>query len=54
MLWDIVHNLFLFTIRELHLYESAIKAYSLSTTTGHNTLVIHIVQSVLNGRRTAI
>ncbi len=54
MLRDIVHNLLLLTIGQLNLYKSTVQAYTLSTTTGHHTLVVHIVQSVLDGRRTTI
>ena len=49
-----MHNLLLLTIGQLHLHECIVQAYALSTTTGHHTLVVHIVQRVLNRRRTTI
>ena len=50
MLRDIVHNLFLLTIGQLHLYKGTVQTYALSTTTGHHALVVHVVQSVLDRR----
>jgi hypothetical protein len=48
MLGDIVHNLLLLAIGQLHLYESIVQANALSTTTGHHALIVHVVQGVLD------
>ena len=48
MLRDLVIDLLLFTIGQLNLYKSTVQANTLSTTTGHHTLIVHIVQSVLD------
>ena len=48
MLRNVVHNLLFLTIGKLNLYESAIETYTLSTTTGHHALIVHVIQSVLN------
>ena len=54
MLGDVVHNLLLLTISQLHLDKGTVQAYSLGTTTGHHALVVHIVQSVLDRGRTTV
>ena len=66
MFGDVMHNLLFLAISQfdfhestiktytLGIHESAIKTYSLGTTTGHHTLVVHIVQSVLDGGRTTV
>ena len=54
MLRDIVHNLLFLTIGQLYLYEGTIKANTLSTTTRHHALIVHIVQGVLDRRRATI
>ena len=43
-----MHDLFLLAISQLHLHKSTIQAYTFSTTAGHHTLVVHVVQGVLN------
>ena len=50
----VVHNLTLLAIGELHLYKGTVQAYTLGTATGHHTLVVHVVQCVLDGGRTTI
>ena len=42
------------TIGELYLYKSAVQAYTLGTTAGHHTLVVHVVQCVLDRGRTTV
>ena len=54
MFGDVVHNLFLLTISQLHLHKGAIETYTLSATTGHHTLIVHIVQGVLDRGRTTV
>ena len=48
MLGDIVHNLLLLAIGQLYLYKGIVQAYTLGTTTGHHTLIVHVVQGVLD------
>ena len=54
MLRDVMYNLLLLTISQLHLDKGTVQAYSLGTTTGHHALVVHIVQSVLDRGRTTV
>ena len=54
MLGDVVHDLLFLTIGELHLDKCTVQAHALSTTTGHHTLVVHVVQCVLDRGRTTV
>ena len=48
MLRDVVHNLLLLAIGQLHLDKGIVQTYALSTSAGHHTLIVHIVQCVLD------
>ena len=50
MLRNVMHNLLFLAIGQLYLYKSTIEAYTLGATTGHHTLVVHVIQSVFNRR----
>ena len=54
MLGDVMHNLLFLTISQFDFHESAIKTYTLGAATSHHTLVVHIVQGVLDRRRTTV
>jgi len=49
MLGNVVHNLLLLTIGQLHLHKGTVQAHTLGTATGHHTLIVHVVQCVLDG-----
>ena len=49
MLGDIMHNLFLLTIWQLHFHKSVVESHTLSATRRHHALIIHIIQCVLDG-----
>ena len=46
MLGDVVHNLFLFAVGELHFHKSAIETHALSASRCHHALVIHVVKRI--------
>ena len=54
MFGDIVHDLSLLAIGKFYLHKGPIETYTLSTSTGHHTLIVHIIQGVLDRRRATI
>ena len=54
MLRDVVHNLALLSIGQLHLHEGTVQTDTLSATTCHHTLVVHVVQCILDAGRATI
>ena len=54
MFGDVVHDLLLLAVSQLHFHKGTVQAHTLSATRCHHTLVVHVVQGILNRGRTTI
>ena len=54
MLRNVMHDLTFLTVGELHLDEGPFESHTLGAAAGHHTLVVHVVQCVLDTGRTTI